>query len=181
MNKLQLVCEGIDNLEGKNRHYEKMKIDFFRARMQQSMQNTLNNSDMSRMQSKSPTNFENEMMMINKIHNTSVFMTQNDSLDSLGPMDDEDEEEDQQQLQEDFEDEFLQFESPNQNVKLPEKSEDSLRDNLFNLNNIILKENVIYYKILSLYSNSSEKGKTEKEHYTSILKFFAINQLKKNK
>jgi hypothetical protein len=39
------------------------------------------------------------MMMINKIHNTSVFMTQNDSLDSLGPMeDDEDEADDEQQL-----------------------------------------------------------------------------------
>jgi hypothetical protein len=31
------------------------------------------------------------------------------------------------------------------------------RNSLFNLNNILLKENVVYFKILNLYAVSSEK------------------------
>jgi hypothetical protein len=33
------------------------------------------------------------------------------------------------------------------------------RNSLFNLNNILLKENVVYFKILNLYAVSSEKSK----------------------
>ena len=89
------------------------------------------------MQSKSPKYMENECIL-NKLENTSIFMTQNDSIDSIdqlnGGADDE-------------EDEDESFD---------------LKESIFNLNNILLKENVVYFKILNLYAISSEKSKHRK-------------------
>jgi hypothetical protein len=34
--RLAAVCDGVDNVDGINRHYEKMKWELYRAKMQQS-------------------------------------------------------------------------------------------------------------------------------------------------
>jgi len=34
INKLNTVCEGIDNIDGINKHYEKIKMDLYKAKMQ---------------------------------------------------------------------------------------------------------------------------------------------------
>ena len=165
------LCEGIDNVERINRHFEKTLVEKHKARqvaMQQNNggnngnQNQMQNSVNLQQASGFPTNPNHQGSMMKSV------MTQNDSRKKGGYLG-------QKSLTFDmnttnmkyFDSTVLHFSTTYDNenssaLTIPDESIDSIDElnvnqNLMNVDFILLPENVVYFKILDLFAVISEK------------------------